>query len=111
MRQDRSFQDLRPISFEIDINLHAEGSCLVKFGKTHVICTATIEEKIPHCFSEGVSNTFVKINSRLHCFMSSKYLCCTFFSSGEFMKINLHEYATPNQIKKCQACRQCIFLF
>ena len=48
MRQDRSFQDLRPISFEIDINLHAEGSCLVKFGKTHVICTATIEEKIPH---------------------------------------------------------------
>jgi len=48
MRRDRSFQELRPISFETDINLHAEGSCLVKFGNTHVICTATIDEKVPH---------------------------------------------------------------
>ena len=47
MRQDRKFQELRPISFETDINIHAEGSCLVKFGKTHVICTASIDEKIP----------------------------------------------------------------
>ena len=29
------------------INLHAEGSCLVKFGNTHVICTASIDEKVP----------------------------------------------------------------
>ncbi len=48
MRQDREFRDLRPISFETDINLYAEGSCLVKFGNTHVICTASIDEKIPH---------------------------------------------------------------
>ncbi len=48
MRQDRKFKDLRPIAFETDINLHAEGSCLVKFGNTHVICTASIDEKIPH---------------------------------------------------------------
>ena len=47
MRQDREFQDLRSISFETDINLHAEGSCLVKFGNTHVLCTASIDEKIP----------------------------------------------------------------
>ena len=47
MRQDREFRELRPISFETDINLYAEGSCLVKFGNTHVICTASIEEKIP----------------------------------------------------------------
>ena len=47
MRQDREFRELRPISFETDINLYAEGSCLVKFGNTHVICTASIDEKIP----------------------------------------------------------------
>ena len=47
MRQDRNFNEIRDISFDIDINLHAEGSCLVKFGNTHVICTATIEEKVP----------------------------------------------------------------
>ena len=47
MRQDREFRELRPISFETDINLYAEGSCLVKFGNTHVICTASIDERIP----------------------------------------------------------------
>ena len=47
MRQDRTFQELRDISFEINVNLHAEGSCLVKFGNTHVLCTASIDEKIP----------------------------------------------------------------
>ena len=48
MRQNRTFQELRPIFFETDINLYAEGSCLVKFGNTHVICTASINEKVPH---------------------------------------------------------------
>ena len=46
MRKDRTFQEMRKISFEININLHAEGSCLVKFGNTHVLCTATIDDKI-----------------------------------------------------------------
>ena len=48
MRKDRSFQEMREVSFEINVNLHAEGSCLVKFGNTHVLCTASIEEKTPH---------------------------------------------------------------
>ena len=39
------FHEMRSISFETNINLHAEGSCFVKYGNTHVICTATIEEK------------------------------------------------------------------
>ena len=38
---------MREISFEINVNLHAEGSCLVKFGNTHVLCTASIDEKTP----------------------------------------------------------------
>ena len=48
MREDRSFKDIRTISFETGINLHAEGSCLVKFGNTQVLCTASIDEKTPH---------------------------------------------------------------
>ena len=48
MRQNRTFQELRPISFKIGVNIHAEGSCLVKFGNTQVLCTASIDEKTPH---------------------------------------------------------------
>ena len=47
MRKDRAFDELREIAFEINTNIHAEGSCLVKFGNTHVICTASIDEKTP----------------------------------------------------------------
>jgi len=47
MRVDRTFKEMREISFEINVNLHAEGSCLVKFGNTHVLCTASIDEKTP----------------------------------------------------------------
>lgn len=47
MRENRTFQEMRQISFEINVNVHAEGSCLVKFGNTHVLCTASIDEKIP----------------------------------------------------------------
>ena len=39
---------MRKISFEKDVNIHADGSCLVKFGNTHVLCLATIDEKVPH---------------------------------------------------------------
>jgi ribonuclease PH len=47
MREGRTFKELREISFETNVNLHAEGSCLVKFGNTHVLCTASIDEKTP----------------------------------------------------------------
>ena len=43
----RLADELRDISLEINVNKHAEGSCLIKAGDTHVICTATIEEKVP----------------------------------------------------------------
>ena len=47
MRKDRSFNQMREISFEKNVNIHADGSCLVKFGNTHVVCLATIDEKVP----------------------------------------------------------------
>lgn len=43
----RQFDEMRAISFERGVSKHAEGSCLVKFGDTHVLCTASLEEKVP----------------------------------------------------------------
>jgi ribonuclease PH len=47
MRKDRNFDQLRDVVFETNVNMHAEGSCLVKFGNTHVQCTASVDEKTP----------------------------------------------------------------
>ena len=43
----RQLDQLREISFETDVNKHAEGSCLVKFGDTHVLCTASVDDRVP----------------------------------------------------------------
>ena len=43
----RAADELRPIRLETDVNKHAEGSCLACFGDTHVLCTASIEERVP----------------------------------------------------------------
>ncbi len=43
----RKPDQMRKISFERKVSKHAEGSCLVKFGDTHVLVTASLEEKTP----------------------------------------------------------------
>lgn len=43
----RAAADLRAIEIIPHYSRHAEGSCLIKFGHTHVLCTATVEEKLP----------------------------------------------------------------
>ncbi len=43
----RTPQTLRVVSIETGVAKHAEGSALVKFGDTHVLCTATVEERVP----------------------------------------------------------------
>ena len=43
----RTFNQIRPVSIEINATKHAEGSCLIKCGDTHVICTASVEENVP----------------------------------------------------------------
>lgn len=43
----RQLDEMRPISFETGFTRHAEGSCLIKVGDTHVLCTATIEDRVP----------------------------------------------------------------
>ncbi len=43
----RQADEMRAVTFERGISKHAEGSCLVKFGDTHVLCTASLLEKVP----------------------------------------------------------------
>ena len=43
----RKHNEKRPVSAEIGFSKYAEGSCLIRFGDTHVLCTATVEERVP----------------------------------------------------------------
>jgi ribonuclease PH len=43
----RAIDELRSITLETDVSKYAEGSCLAKFGDTHVLCTASIEDSVP----------------------------------------------------------------
>ncbi|MCE9648123.1 MAG: ribonuclease PH [Parvibaculum sp.] len=43
----RQPNQIRAVSLERGVTKHAEGSCLVKFGDTHVLCTASLEERVP----------------------------------------------------------------
>ena len=43
----RTLEQMRPILIETGVTKHAEGSCLIRCGDTHVLCTATIEDKAP----------------------------------------------------------------
>src|SRR3712207_2520657 len=43
----RAPDEMRPVSLERGVSKHAEGSCLVRFGDTHVLCTASVGESVP----------------------------------------------------------------
>jgi ribonuclease PH len=43
----RKPDELRRVSIERAVSMHAEGSCLIKFGNTHVLCMASLEERVP----------------------------------------------------------------
>ena len=43
----RQTNEMRTISIETGVTRHAEGSCLIKCGDTHVLCTASIDERVP----------------------------------------------------------------
>ncbi|MDK1491649.1 ribonuclease PH [Sinorhizobium sp. 7-81] len=49
----RKTDQMRKVSFERHFSKHAEGSCLVRFGDTHVLCTASLEEKVPGWLRNG----------------------------------------------------------
>ena len=43
----RATDELRNITLDISVSKHAEGSCLIKMGETHVFCLASVEERVP----------------------------------------------------------------
>src|SRR5476649_1839874 len=45
----RAFDQLRDVQLETGVSKYAEGSCLAKFGDTHVLCTASIDSGTPRC--------------------------------------------------------------
>jgi len=44
---NRDRDEMRTVQFERAFSMHAEGSCLIKFGNTHVLCTASLDERVP----------------------------------------------------------------
>ncbi len=44
---NRSSEELRPVSIEYDYQLNADSSLLIKMGNTHVVCAVSIEKKVP----------------------------------------------------------------
>jgi ribonuclease PH len=56
--QDRPAHSLRPVRITRNFTRHAEGSVLVEFGETRVLCTASIEEKVP-AFLRGKGSGWV----------------------------------------------------
>ncbi|HEY5337967.1 MAG TPA: ribonuclease PH, partial [Rhizomicrobium sp.] len=54
----RAPDQLRTVSLQPGFSRHAEGSCLVKFGDTHVLVTASLEEKAPG-FLKGTGKGWV----------------------------------------------------
>ena len=53
IRTGRSADSLRPVTLEIDVNKYAEGACLARFGDTHVLCTASVEDRVPAWLKGG----------------------------------------------------------
>jgi ribonuclease PH len=43
----RELNQMRPVSIETGVTKHAEGSCMIRVGDTHVLCTASIEPRVP----------------------------------------------------------------
>ena len=43
----RNLDEIRSITIETNVTKHAEGSCLIKIGDTHALCTATVEDRVP----------------------------------------------------------------
>jgi len=58
MREDRRADELRPVIIDTMFNRYAEGSALISFGHTRVLCTASVEESQPP-FLRGTSKGWV----------------------------------------------------
>ena len=54
----RKYNELRPVEIITDYQSFAEGSALIKLGKTHVLCSVSVEERVP-AFLKGSSTGWI----------------------------------------------------
>ena len=50
---NRALDELRPITIDLNIQKYAAGSVLIRWGDTHVLCSAHLEERVPHHVTSG----------------------------------------------------------
>jgi len=60
----RAFDELRPVSFELDYTIHAEGSVLISAGNTRVLCNATVQDTLPG---------WIKYSNKRHGWVTAEY--------------------------------------
>ena len=61
----RNLDQMRPVSIETNVTKHAEGSCMIRMGDTHVLCTATLEDRVPS-FIKGSGLGWVTLSLYAH---------------------------------------------
>jgi len=60
----RAFDELRPVSFDLDYTIHAEGSVLISAGNTRVLCNATVQDTLPG---------WIKYSNKRHGWVTAEY--------------------------------------
>ena len=58
----RKQDELRPVEIIPNINKFAEGSCLIRCGNTHVLCTASVEDRPPRRAATTAAPTFMVLS-------------------------------------------------
>lgn len=58
IRVDRELDDLRPVKISVGVMKYAEGSALIELGSTRVVCTASVEDKVPP-FAKGAGHGWI----------------------------------------------------
>jgi ribonuclease PH len=83
----RTPEKLRPVSFTRNTLTHAEGSCLVKFGSTHVLCAATVEERVPG-FLKGKNQGWVTAEYNMLPRSSTERIAREAYKGGRSLEIS-----------------------
>jgi len=84
---DRKPDELRPVSIERGIQLQADGSVLIRMGKTHVICGVSVEEKVPPFLKDKGQGWITAEYGILPCATNTRYRRENKGQSGRTMEI------------------------